>query len=480
MSDTTNNLGFHHSSEALKLGKNFNTLGSFWTAQMSTAGRKHAKALSSVALYTPTIASVQNVKNNLTNDADNLFAVNRTFTIQESGLTSDSAVYIGFTLGVDLTKIYTNPNPALTQVTPIPQILYSGVDFYQDFVNGQIVFNNVIDVTVYFHDGTFRYSGKYNKNSYYGQSFYNLLTGAAYAGVGQNSSLIANYVNGKYQSPKDFELMLNAALCLDATYGHHISDFLYRNTDTNGVFVYEDAITHDTYSVNVGFEPGDDTNFYKGGDFINSYTRVPENWIPVPLVSVYYKTNKNDYWWRNNAAVMPDRIAYSAIAPHAIGMPNDPNHPGVDCNTFVFDTSVLTSAFDTPYFDYLGEEFNLIKTNAWNSYTNTSPTNSTALDYMLTMMVPNALIVVLAPNSAWLKYYDQYKNNEYFYSMFGVDDSSTANTERAFKLKSYIISLVKQYSPLGYLPIIMDSDIVDGHVKITTEYKPLYKTTTLT
>jgi hypothetical protein len=67
---------------AIDDSKNFKQLGSFWTRQLAPEARKHAKALSLTGITTNALTDVQNVKNNLANDSENLYFNNMVLPIE--------------------------------------------------------------------------------------------------------------------------------------------------------------------------------------------------------------------------------------------------------------------------------------------------------------------------------------------------------------------------------------------------------------
>lgn len=73
---------FHDKNFAIDESKNFKTLGSFWSRQLAPTARSQAKALSLTGITTNALTDVQNVKNNLANDSDNLYFNNMVVPIE--------------------------------------------------------------------------------------------------------------------------------------------------------------------------------------------------------------------------------------------------------------------------------------------------------------------------------------------------------------------------------------------------------------
>lgn len=296
---------------ATSITKNFNTLGSFWTEQMSDKGREHAKIISSLSLYDNGPLYVQNAKNNILNKPDRAYTIEESFKFDKVYASNTNNPFPSDPSKNDAYATYTESISAKRVAIHVPTgvdilliqtesdekpILYAGIDFLQN-TYGYIYFkgegNNEINIWDYFPNKEFRYSGICKTISLKGQSIFRSLLGVTDIGIGDKELNVADYVNGISQSAKDFELMLNSvADCCIVPRSHKYSKLItYVPGGGACYYVFKDLNTGRTYTIAQDYEPtvslyeDQSKSIFHAKDIINTAIRC------------FYRKNKDDYWW---------------------------------------------------------------------------------------------------------------------------------------------------------------------------------------
>ena len=414
---------FHSSDCAINERENFKRLGSFWQRQMSPSGISHAKTLACTALKTNALANVQNVKSNLSNDRQNLYFNDIEVPILEvlpiEDLKNISSTLQDIAKGGFVWKLKSGhriDNIRFSYVTENTEEIVSG-----SWENG-LHFKQIGQWLVFVHEfhiprqpqdfQVLLCSGCYFTDSYFGQSFYKPLLGLDYLPVGPGAQFVAEYISGKHQDLRSFEIVLNTLVGLEANFGRGISKVLTADAniqlrsdvqkdiqlvdtgDMNKSFmILQDKITDEVYSLS--YIGPKDSNIGTG-------STLPANSFGSYLIQLATKKYNNaDEFFRVSAHACGTSISIDELSNLAICPRNTPS-------------------------------------STVKSYSN-SELNSIIINNLDT-----ALIVHLGKIDNWYNYHKYASSrSDYFKSHF-----------KTYKdLINYVVSVVKEYAPITYTPI---------------------------
>ena len=410
-------------------------------------------------------------------------------------------IYIYFAKGIELTRIYTDPSSD-SQLKP--ETLLPGLDFIQ--LDNAICFINKNPYEL-FKDQTIYFDGRYLNTAKESESLYKGICNVEHVPCGLSAQLTANYINGSTQSVKDFELMLNAlaGACIlmdgpakviyigevcdksiyysqfeapgartDTTRADY-NQVAYSATGKNrAYYVLQNHVTKETFVVKTNL-PHDlnclslekDSDF-KVGDILPQYYVFNS-----PIKLVYNKAN--------GKATKDDLINYISLFENVIYHKNKVEHvvaPLYSVNTIIpkfqvnskkafFSNSVVNQNIsatldDTQNYSYWywktnpifkGNKNKVAQFKTFIDKNSVLNTNHSEGELVLSTILPNALLICLSNQPLEYLYMRQYIQSDYFKNKF-PDFTSFIY---------FFNNLVKRFSPLSYIPIILTSCAVSNH-----------------
>lgn len=410
-------------------------------------------------------------------------------------------IYIYFAKGIELTRIYTDPSSD-SQLKP--ETLLPGLDFIQ--LDNAICFINKNPYEL-FKDQTIYFDGRYLNTAKESESLYKGICNVEHVPCGLSAQLTANYINGSTQSVKDFELMLNALagacilmdgpakviyigeVCDKSIYYSQFeapgartdnisadyNQVAYSATGKNrAYYVLQNYVTKETFVVKTNL-PHDLNclSLNKDSDF-NVGDILPQYYVfNSPIKLVYNKSN--------GKATKDDLINYISLFENVIYHKNKVEHvvaPLYSVKTIIpkfqvnskkafFSNSVVNQNISATLDDTLEYSYWYWKTNPIfkgdknkvaqfktfidkNSVLNT---NHSEGELILSTILPNALLVCLSNQPLEYLYMRQYIQSDYFKNKF-PDFTSFIY---------FFNNLVKRFSPLSYIPIILTSCAVSNY-----------------
>lgn len=412
-----------------------------------------------------------------------------------------NVIYIYFAKGIELTRIYTDPSSD-SQLKP--ETLLPGLDFIQ--LDNAICFINKNPYEL-FKDQTIYFDGRYLNTAKESESLYKGICNVEHVPCGLPAQLTANYINGSTQSVKDFELMLNALagacilmdgpakviyigeVCDKSIYysqfeapgartdttradynqvaysatGKNRAYYVLQNHVTKETFVVKTNLPHDLNCLSLN----KDSDF-QVGDILPQYYVFNS-----PIKLVYNKSN--------GKATKDDLINYISLFENVIYHKNKVEHvvaPLYSVKTIIpkfqvnskkafFSNSVVnqnisatlddTLAYSYWYWEtnpiFKGDADNVDQFKTFIDKNSVLNTNHSEGELVLSTILPNALLVCLSNQPLEYLYMRQYIQSDYFKNKF-PDFTSFIY---------FFNNLVKRFSPLSYIPIILTSCAVSNH-----------------
>lgn len=410
-------------------------------------------------------------------------------------------IYIYFAKGIELTRIYTDPS---SDSHLKPETLLPGLDFIQ--LDNAICFINKNPYEL-FKDQTIYFDGRYLNTAKESESLYKGICNVEHVPCGLPAQLTANYINGSTQSVKDFELMLNALagacilmdgpakviyigeVCDKSIYYSQfeapgartdttIADYnqvAYSATGKNrAYYVLQNSVTKETFVVKTNLPHDlnclslDKDSDFKVGDILPQYYVFNS-----PIKLVYNKSN--------GKATKDDLIDYISLFENVIYHKNKVEHvvaPLYSVKTIIpkfqvnskkafFSNSVVNQNIsatldDTQNYSYWywktnpifkGDADNVDQFKTFIDKNSVLNTNHSEGELVLSTILPNALLICLSNQPLEYLYMRQYIQSDYFKNKF-PDFTSFIY---------FFNNLVKRFSPLSYIPIILTSGAVSNY-----------------
>lgn len=427
--------------------------------------------------------------------ASNFLSTDSLDTKSESNI-----IYIYFAKGIELTRIYTDPS---SDSQFKPETLLPGLDFIQ--LDNAICFVNKNPYEL-FKDQTIYFDGRYLNTAKESESLYKGICNVEHVPCGIAAQLTTNYINGATQSVKDFELMLNtlAGACI-LTNGPakviyigevcdkpiYYSQFEASGARTDGVpadynqvafsstgknrayYVLQNSITKETFVVKTNLPHDlnclslDKDSDFKVGDTLPQYYVFNS-----PIKLVYNKSN--------GKATKDDLLDYKSLFENVIYHKNKVEHvvaPLYSVKTIIpkfqvnskkafFSNSVVNQNISDTldyaqnysywYWEtnpiFKGDVDNVDQFKTFIDKNSILNTNHSEGELILSTILPNALLVCLSNQPLEYLYMRQYIQSDYFKNKF-PDFTSFIY---------FFNNLVKRFSPLSYIPIILTNCAASG------------------
>ena len=452
------------------ISKNFVRLGSFWYGQMSPKGRRHAKAMSAMTLFTNGITQISNAINNIRNLGDELYATNlgqkvgKYYRASSTAITETDLVLQAPDCEGEVPPAYSGnwfvvPYNNFLEVYRIrtdeaetSRSLINGVDFRQ--TANYLWFEE--DPADLFVNGVMYLNGRWITGALAGQSVYAGVTNTPNIPVGYRAQYITNYLNGGNQSPEDFKLMLNSAMnavVLQKTC--RLKKYIRPEAGTTSVYIFEDVTPKkEQFVVHVPYQ-GIETNI-PSDDFDTVY---PKGFVIDTPIEVLYNMDGSLDWFLNafSSTDDTDGIKWKDISayPDIHTELSDELKGTVFYNGLAkFDGSTQWSTPSSgelqaiPYFALIQSNNQTAVDAAGADYVKqisgrgTPSTDAVArqTEYVFRYMVPNAIICVIDIQAVTqIKSYQMTEDNVY--------------PELRLKLTN-IYNNIKNHCPVGYLPIV--------------------------